>query len=388
MQKTDFPDVKKPIRENLTPQYIAGLLRQYMRAGEYKLWKYKLLPLAQIKPDLEAARTASQILQSVKDPQIARLLGDTVRDVSPYLHWRQYREIYAVHPDMSRSLIGMGSKSVIPGSILRRLRHPNPLFVTPGGARFTHPDGLPGRILGFFVTGAMSNSYPKSEGSKGAVLTESGASAGRRAAVLLDTHDQHANALHVVVASEVINEAGTWVLDMDMCHLTIPMTAEFTLDGLVEEIADGGFLWAQSMGGPIQNEKVRGYLETAARTVITHLLYACSRTSEIAEGKSDRPPVRRRKGTAVNREDRPAKVREVGYRTGARIENNVRWVAEKGAGASGGSGRTMPFHIRAAHPHLYRVGPGRKEVEIKFLDPIMVNLKDEDTDVATMHEMR
>lgn len=41
--------------------------------------------------------------------------------------------------------------------------------------------------------------------------------------------------------------------------------------------------------------------------------------------------------------------------------------------ATGLSGRTMPVHMRRGHIHAYRVGKDRKEVIVKFLDPVIVN---------------
>jgi hypothetical protein len=83
---------------------------------------------------------------------------------------------------------------------------------------------------------------------------------------------------------------------------------------------------------------------------------------------------------------KPAKMHQVGYRTGARIEDIVRRIAQQRA-AGVATGVRLPPHIRAAHAHLYWVGPGRKEIDIKFLDPIPVNLKDDDGSTATVHPM-
>lgn len=385
MRKVDFPAIDVPARPELTTYHIGDTLRQYMEAGEYRLWELKLLALvggsaggATQEAVSEAAARLAQY-----DQRAVRAITDTTRDLAPFLFWRRAREIYDVHPSMTRALIAMGSKAVIPGSVFRRLRHPNPLFITTAGTEVLHADGQPGRIVGFYVTGAISNEYPAVAGHTNQLVDRSGRDTSRRAAILRSTHDEGANALHVVVASEVLSKDRTRMLDMDMCHITIPMTADFTLDGLVEEVSDGGFRWAQSMRGPVQSGNVDGYLRTMARIVVSHLLYACSRTSEIAEGKNDRPPVRRERGKP--KPPQPAKVHRVGYRTGAKIEDNVRWVREQRTPA--GTGRTLPPHIRAAHPHLYRVGPGRKEIEIKFLDPILVNVKDDDGVTATVHPM-
>lgn len=387
VRKVDFPSIDVPARPSLSTHYIGDFLRQHMEAGEYRLWELKLLALtggSASNATQEEVSAAAARLNQFRDQNAVRAIGDTARDLVPFMFWRRAREIYDVHPSMTQALTAMGSKAVIPGSVFRRLRHPNPLFITSAGTEVLHADGHPGRVLGFYVTGALSNEYPAVAGYTNQLLDQQGNGSTRRAAVLRDTHDEKANALHAVVASEVLSKDGTRMVDMDMCHITIPMTADFTLDGLVEEVSRGGFRWAPSMQGPVRSGNVEGYLKTMARLVVSHLLYACSRTSEIAEGRNDRPPVRREKGRP--KPPQPAKVHQVGYRTGARIEDSVRWVREQRASGAA-TGRTLPPHIRAAHPHLYRVGPGRKEVEIKFLDPIPVNLRDDDGVTATMHPM-
>ena len=385
MRQTEFPKINVPARELSTP-LIGDLLQQYMQACEGKLKEFRLHSLVSMKPDVEASKQAAHRLRNIPDPELQRLIADTTRDVFPYVHWKQAREIYDVHPSMTRSFASMSSKTVIPGSVLRRLRHPNPLFITTAGTPVTHIDGHPGRILGFFITGGFSNGYPPADPKESRVIKDwSGTAAARRAAVLLDTHDPHANVLHAVIASEVLSADRSQVLDLDMCHITLPMTAEFSLDGLVKEIAEDGFRWAQGMRKPQEGE-LDEYLSVMARVVLTHLLYACSRTSEISEGKNDRPPVQRKKDSKGLPVQKPAKVHQMGYRTGAKIENNMRQLREQRA-AGVPTGMKQPPHIRAAHPHLYRVGPGRAEVEIKFLDPIPVNMKDHDGVTATIHPM-
>lgn len=391
MEKVEFPEIRVPAREKLSVYYINDTVRQYMEAAEYKLRRSGLFGLV-TGLDKDDAAGAADRLMKVRDPQVQSLLADTVRDSIPFQYWKEAREIYDVHPSMTNALMSMGSSVTIPGSVFRRLRHPNPFFVTSGGPKLWQVDGNPGRIVGFYVTGAIANEYPRVDEGElsfkelnvpGAVFKKDGS----RAALVRSTTDAMNNALHVMVISEVLTPDRSRVLDFDICHLTIPMTADFTLDDLVSEVSGGGFRWAQGMQGPVIHlGAIENYLQTIARVTVSHLLYACSRTSEIADGKNDRPPVRPGKGKPRTRSGKPGKVHQVGYRIGAKIEDNMRWVREqREAGVA--TGRKLPPHIRAAHPHLYRVGPGRKEIDIKFLDPIPVNIKDDDGATATVHPM-
>lgn len=62
---------------------------------------------------------------------------------------------------------------------------------------------------------------------------------------------------------------------------------------------------------------------------------------------------------------------DVGQRYSATIE---RWEVESEISNSEGHGRGRPVrpHMRSAHPHLYWVGPGRKDARVRFLLPIAV----------------
>lgn len=66
----------------------------------------------------------------------------------------------------------------------------------------------------------------------------------------------------------------------------------------------------------------------------------------------------------------PAEIFEVGQRYAATIE---RWEKESAELAHGNAtGKSVRPHMRSAHPHLYRIGPGRKDYRVRFLAPISV----------------
>jgi hypothetical protein len=44
--------------------------------------------------------------------------------------------------------------------------------------------------------------------------------------------------------------------------------------------------------------------------------------------------------------------------------------------------------MRSAHLHIYRVGEGRREIDVKWLDPIPVNAAKDDGVTITSHPMR
>lgn len=373
-----------PVDHSLTAQKIDKRCREYMEWGLARLEEKGLDAVAAGTGDYDQAADRLARLS----PSLRRFHTALARDVSAYLQWRKSMEIYDTHPAVTASLMRLGSKSRIPGATFRRLRHRNPYIAIPGTVPVTHGGGHPGRVHGFYVSGMLSGKHPLPTGvtlPDRATMTHAGFPA-----VLLDTQDKAANALQVTLTSEVLNSTERDVLDFDLCRLTIPLTKDFTLEELVEEVAASGFSWWTAEDYPdIQQDVERTYLTTMARVAISHLLYACSRTAEIADPPVRGSDIKRKKGKPKPTKQR-SRIHPVGYRMGAAIESSVRRAAEqRQAGEPGpGTGRRMPPHIRAPHSHLYWVGPGRQEAEIKFLDQIPVNLSDDQTETATIHPMK
>lgn len=382
---TDYP-VRGPVIQSLSSQQIDGRNRAYMEWALLKLREANLETLASGTGDYDKAADRLETMR----PGLARFHSALARDASTYLHWRRGMEVYDVHPAMTASLMRMGSKSKIPGSIFRRLRHLNPYFSIRGTVPVVHGEGDPGRIFGFYAVGAISGKYPLVPGINPpdhVVTTHAG-----YPATLLDTYDKAANALQVTITSEVLERSQRNVIDLDMCRLVLPMTKDFTLEELVEEVASSGFSWWQPGTGtarPSREKIERPYLTTMAKTAISHLLYACSRTVEITDPPVRGSDIKRKKGKAKPAKQR-SRIHPVGYRMGAAIEDSVRRAQQQQRAdePTEATGRKMPPHIRAPHSHLYWVGPGRQEAEIKFLDQIPVNIGGEEPEAITLHPMK
>jgi hypothetical protein len=311
-------------------------------------------------------------------PEFRTQVQSMGQDVRPYRIWERFRETYDPHPALTRALVDMKSDARISGNVFRRLPHLNPLFLLRGAPPITLPDGYRGRVVAFFITGAVSKRRQLPEDD-----VRLGEDAPGNASILLDTHDANVNAYHVTAVSEVHNEDGTLVNDLDWCHLTIPVKGVFTLDELARVTADDGFNWeiARDAG----EDQRYAYLLGVARIVVSHLLYACSRTVEVDDKpRASRPPVKRKKG-----EPKPpaaARVRRMGWRLGSVIADSVRRASASARGA--GTGASRAPHMRAPHLHTYLVGPGRQEIDIKWLDPIPVNMDKDDGTTITRHPMR
>lgn len=358
------------------------LIQRFMASWTETLTNTGLIKLADEFTGLseEEARALNQAVGRIK-PDYRPMLTNMGQDVRPYRLWTQHRETYEPHPAMSRALVKMKSDTEIPGEVFQRLRHPNPLFLLPGAPPIQHADGHPGRIIAIFVTGAVSKRYR----AHGASLADDAPS---NASALTDTHDPNCNAYHATVVSEVHSLDGSQIIDLDWCHLTVPIRENFSLDELVFQTASDGFQWSADMRASAEEltgNSMFQYLEHAARAVVSHLLYACSRTTEMDDKpRASHPPAKPEKGKPTPQPS--AQIRRMGWRTGAAIADSIRRAATGQPGPGTGKKRTP--HMRGAHLHLYRVGPGRREIDLKWLDPIPVNAALDDGATITRHPMR
>lgn len=413
MARTFAVKTGDPVTEKLTPYQVNDTCREMFESSKSLLRQQGISPLidqrtgrlsqptqdALARLERNARKEADRILAqrpfltTDQRHRIETAVADSrkktmsvCQDVNTFSYWEEYRETYFFHPRLSRSLATLKAKDVqIPGRVLRALRHPNPLIITPDARPIVHSDGHTGRILGFYVTGAVAEDYPMAPDAAHRVDFR-GSTAYRRS-VLRDTHCETANALHIMVVSEVHDEDGRTVADFDVANLTIPLVGEFTLDELVEKTADS-FSLGFGIGG-VTEERLHTYLRTLSQSVVSHLLYATSRSFEADKQIPDREklPTKEKKGNKTP--PAPSRVYPVGYRMGAAIENNDRRRSMPPLDGPGmPTGRVMPAHIRSPHPHLYRVGPGRSEIDIKFLGPIPVNQHLDDGETTTLHPVR
>lgn len=149
-------------------------------------------------------------------------------------------------------------------------------------------------------------------------------------------------------------------------------TLDEALDGYIAKILDREPTGA--LIGKIQ--EFRQGTISLSRTIINVLLYAAG-NDDLVEILGHRPApmankVRRRnaeRDPEFEHDHRlPAEV-EIGTRFGAVIRQHRETSAESPGDSAGGTKRP---HIRAAHPHLYWTGEGRRIPRVRYLPPIAV----------------
>lgn len=363
-----------PAPDPYTAEWIADTIQDSAAYSERKLRKLGLdgllsgpgkVPTAQIEDALRKLGYADQqrMVQAAGELRLHRL-------------WEAQRDTYEPHPAMTAKLMELKSDVKIPGAVLTRLPHINPMFLLPGAPELVHADGLPGRIIAVTVTGVVSPRYPYVGQMRAAMETGQG--------IPVDTHDPEANAYRVVVHSTVLT-ADNRVQDLDAVQFSVPLSGEFTIDELVEVIVDKTFAWAPDVRlRRTDDDTRRTYMTTCARAAVAHLLYACSRSAEVdAKPRAIRPPAAKGKP----RRPKSPRVRRLGWVTGSVIADHIRR-PPAAAQLGPGTGKKVRPHVRGAHLHLYRVGPGRQEIDIHWLAPIPVNAAKDDGRTITNHPMR
>jgi hypothetical protein len=115
-----------------------------------------------------------------------------------------------------------------------------------------------------------------------------------------------------------------------------------------------------------------GCTDLAVPSVVSVLTYLCSESPDI----QPRPGATPRPRGSVGRADKAPRIWDVGWRVGAALH------AYHARGASGdGRGTPVRPHVRRAHWHTYRIGPGRTQSVIKWISPILVGVRDADPGV-------
>jgi hypothetical protein len=128
--------------------------------------------------------------------------------------------------------------------------------------------------------------------------------------------------------------------------------------------------------------------------VISLILYLCSEANDIGDGqrRPARPrPVATKKGTRFFPAERPT-VWDVGVRVGAALRRA--YAIERNAPAGGTHASPRP-HVRKAHWHSFRIGerirdgvaiaPEERDLIVKWLPPIPINVSSSDDLAVTIH---
>ena len=298
-----------------------------------------------------------------------------LQDQTTLALWRQHKTMYLLDVDLWNSLADTDPAGQIPPEVFTRLPHPNPYIAFPEPVNAVAGNGDLLRVGGFWLTG-------KKDVPNGAVLCS--------------THDPDVSALALLFAGVAVDPAtgepirvpltGINGVTYDFLDITLSRTSVLFEPSTLEEHIRRALrsVYSPDVSTPayeaamLPSEAIAGLV----RTAIIALVYLCSDEADIDTAL---PPERRRKRNSG--EGTPPRVHPVGYRIGAALRSHR---AKQASGSGQDTGRTVAPHIRRAHFHTFRAGPGRSERRVKWLPPIPVKMDgvEGDVDMPTVHKVR
>ena len=305
------------------------------------------------------------------DPRWVRQAMHIGQDAAARMLWSRHRIVYDVDPSLASELADTDDSTVVPAGLMRRLPHPDPFVAFPSPIMLPSVPGEVMAVEGFYVTG---------RGGLGDIPEV-------RLRSLVSTHSPTAcGDLGLLFAGRCLDaETGEPKLRVDggpefiLTRVTMATgDGDTTVGRMIETSAE--YFEALAAEGP-------GFsaVPPLLRAATGILVYLCSANADVSEPRRiGRPPQRQAMGGK-------AELVPVGYYVGAAIrqaEEDVRRAGGSTVRVSGAARASVRPHLRKAHFHRYRTGPGRREVTVKWLEPIAVNVGREGATVPTVVPVR
>lgn len=314
----------------------------------------------------EALYTGRSDLMPRKPAIIDKKLNGFIRssciDAAIVRRWRRHRVVYTVDLDLGRELMSSDPGDVIPGGLARQLPHPDPYLALPEPMLVTIESrpGLFTQIKGVFLFGL------------------------NRDRLLVSTADPSAATIGLFMIGDVIDVHGriqrSSIMSYDGNDRTWSRTSlpfeSMTLGEAQRQMYERFINSDSSMQGDGAPE-APSVIAAALGGIVPQVIYLCAANADVralpAVATRKRPDGSAYKGKAP-------RVVEFGYRIGPQL-GRARRAHE--AGAAGTTGRKVAPHVRRAHFHTYKVGPGRAESLVRWLAPIPINV-DKDAEKTTV----
>jgi hypothetical protein len=300
-------------------------------------------------------------------PAVLRELLYIAEDAATRRLWQRHRIVYDLDPGLWAELGDTDRDTNLPDGLFASLPHPDPFIALPEPLVIPINSSEQQRIPGFFVHGRTS----------GAART-----GGIGISTQCSTNDPLAvpGLVGLVIPGYIEDRAGRPRMadrsyqDMIINRVTLrPGTGHGITVGQMIDAIRGNF--------DVYQKEEPGHFDLSVAPAITRcvsaLVYLCSVNRELA------PLPARPTGRTRTPGVKPPKVIAVGYQIGAALR------AWRRTEATGGqpTGRTVRPHVRRAHFHTFRVGPGRAGSIVKWLPPIPINVT-ADADTTTVVPVR
>jgi hypothetical protein len=296
------------------------------------------------------------LVKAIDERQIENRLASYMllvyRDWAPFAYWNRYKQVYTMHPGLTRELDATDINDQIPGSQLQHLPHPDPLFVFPEGIDVELNTGERGRLTAIQVGGAVISAPGHAR--------------------ITSTTDNDNNGLYLHAVAEVLDDNGN-VKDWDYCHTSIPFGETFTIANLINRTRDHYTFDGTGISEGLADDRALAYVRRVVGIALSQVLYIVSRNAEIGDPRKTtiaQNAISKRVGGPA---PRPIKHRPVGYVIGAALDAYRRDAAASPKRLVGGE-RTVKPHMRKAHFHTVRHGKGRMLSYIEWFPPIPVKM--------------
>jgi hypothetical protein len=286
-----------------------------------------------------------------QSPVINHHLQMAAQECAAHDVWNRHRVLFEIHPGLTEHLRTSDSDK-FPPLVLANLPYPNPIIFLGKPVDLRDPSDKPIRLVGWYVTGKNGH--------------------GR----YVDTSDPSAQSFHITALCEVLSDDLQTTTDWDYTRITLPVTGEDATVGELIASLMKNFRWDPTINN--QQDRLRSeFMSTLLHVIVPHMLYLVSQTLESKPQPVTVPPVPR-----VNKWDRKqgggkAARQLVGFTSGPSLAALTRWGDEEVQPGTPkgpqGTHRSPVAHVRRAHFHTYRTGPGRTERVVKWLAPIPIN---------------
>lgn len=329
------------------------------------------LALGEVPPPITEGLTPGD-----QRPEFLRETHYVVQDEVVRRLWARHRIVYDFDADLWAALGDTDPDTVIPGGLLSRLPHPDPFVRLPEPLLLPVDERHRMRVEGFFVVGRVPQTVPGIAGQQAAQVILQGS-----------THDPDAAGdLGLLIGGDVETYEGrpqmAWpgVQDMVWSRVTLDVAGhDVRVGDLIDSIASR-FDTADytSIGAP----QAGGFDNTVAPVIgraVSALVYLCATNAELRPLPARTAARQARRAGA----SKPPKVVQVGHLTGAALRA-WRRSAPADDTTPGTGRRSMRPHVRRAHFHTFRVGPGRTESVVKWLAPIPINATGTDAERPTV----
>ncbi|OJF12621.1 hypothetical protein BG844_19650 [Couchioplanes caeruleus subsp. caeruleus] len=284
--------------------------------------------------DLPDGQTAEQAGEMTLRKVIA---SGVVDDRLTVLQWKKLRIVYRIDNDLASALAQTDHAAMLPSDVFTRLPHPDPLvlFDTPLVLDPATGDAL----LGFFVTGRDEDQR--------VVSSHSAASACLSIALCTLQKGKRGVGGGFSMGTQDGQTVSDLIASLSSTYEAIPKSEEIE--------------------GQRASLPPLGCTHLAVPFVVSVLTYLCSEAPDV-QPRPGAVPTQRGSGGKSNKTPR---IWDVGWRVGAALR-----AYHAGSASENGRGTPVRPHIRRAHWHTYRVGPGRAQSVIKWISPILVGVRD------------